>query len=397
MAWPPWPKTNEKGLASYVLPGTAEWLRLEVSRDDLLARGQHRELLEAIYAALLKRDIRYAREPFDPTLEQQLIRDPEAVLQGAGDATCLDLALLFAGLCLGNELLPLVVVLDGHALVAVSLVRGRRDAGLPGRRDPDQDGPWVAEGLLKSGDALRELVDRGDYLLIECTGFARSDTIPPTGPEGKGRVGGQMTFQRAVEAGREQLGPGGRAFVFAIDAAMLQDVLKIQPHAKQIELTPEQLQAALRAAGEAQQAVVKDLSRQLNTTEEAVRGFFKILSHSDVPLEKLPQTLTEIAQRHRDMLQRLSALEPDDPLTKAKIDEARRLLIHADSADAYDRADVLLAEAEGWDMQGIREAEALEKDAREAVQRKRRSAAATRAERGELSLTRLDGCFASIP
>lgn len=271
-------------------------LRLEVNRDDLLRHGLRHKLLEAIYSALLKRDIRYAREPFDPTLEEQLIRDPEMILQGSGDATCLDLAVLFSGLCLGNELLPLVVVLNGHALVAVSLVRGRRDAGLPGRRDPDQDGPWVAEGLLKNGDALRELVDRRDYLLIECTGFARSDTIPTTAPEGKGRVGGQMTFQRAIEAGREQLGPGGRPFLFAIDAAMLQDVLKIPPHVKPIALSPEQLQLALRAAGEAQQKVVDNLSRQLNTTEEAVRGFFKILNQSNVQLEKLPQTLTEIAQ-----------------------------------------------------------------------------------------------------
>ena len=140
MAWPSWPKTDEKGLARYVRPDIAGQLRLKVVRDDLLARGERRELLEAIYAALLKSDIHYARELFDPTLDVQLIRDPEVILKGAGDGTCLDLALFFAGLCLGNELLPLVVVLDGHALVAVSLVDGRRDAGNPRRRDADRDG-----------------------------------------------------------------------------------------------------------------------------------------------------------------------------------------------------------------------------------------------------------------
>jgi tetratricopeptide (TPR) repeat protein len=40
-----------------------------------------------------------------------------------------------------------------------------------------------------------------------------------------------MTFARAVEAGREQIGPAGRPFAFAIDVAMLQDVLKVPPHA----------------------------------------------------------------------------------------------------------------------------------------------------------------------
>jgi tetratricopeptide (TPR) repeat protein len=155
-------------------------------------------------------------------------------------------------------------------------------------------------------------------------------------------------------------------------------------------ITPGQLQDALRAAGEAQQATITSLSTQLNTNQEAVRGFFIILDASDVPLEKLLPTLAEIAQRHRDMLQRLSALDPEDPATKALIEEARTLLARAQSADAYDRADKLLADAEASDMQAIRAAEAFEREAQEAASGKRRSAAATRAERGELSLTRLD-------
>src|SRR5689334_22040267 len=80
-----------------------------------------------------------------------------------------------------------------------------------------------------------------------------------------------------------------------------------------IGVTAEQLQAALRAAGEEQQAVIGDVSTQLHTTKEAVRGFFKILNESDVPLENLPRVLVEIAQRHRDLLQRLSALATENP------------------------------------------------------------------------------------
>ena len=76
-----------------------------------------------------------------------------------------------------------------------------------------------------------------------------------------------------------------------------------------VGITPEELQQALRAAGGAQQAVISDLSRQLDTTREAVRGFFNILSASEVPVEKLPRMLEEIAQRHRAMLQRLGALD----------------------------------------------------------------------------------------
>jgi hypothetical protein len=38
MAWPPWPKTNENMLASYVLPQLAARLKLAQSRDDVLVR-----------------------------------------------------------------------------------------------------------------------------------------------------------------------------------------------------------------------------------------------------------------------------------------------------------------------------------------------------------------------
>ncbi len=157
-----------------------------------------------------------------------------------------------------------------------------------------------------------------------------------------------------------------------------------------IGITPEQLAQALGSAGEAQQAVVDRLSGQLDTSREAVRGFFNILSVSDVPVEKLPRMLEEIAQRHRAMLQRLAALDPDTPETGAFIVEAHAILSAAETPEAYDRADTLLANAEASDMRAIRAAEALERQAKEAVRRKRLSAAATRAERGELNLTRLD-------
>ncbi len=154
--------------------------------------------------------------------------------------------------------------------------------------------------------------------------------------------------------------------------------------------TAEQVQMLIRTAGEAQQAAITDLSRQLNTTREAVLGFFKILDTSEVPTGKLQEMLAEVAQRHRAMLQRLSALDSDVPETRAYIEEARRVLSTAASSADYDRADGLLAEAEGSEMQAIREAEALEQEAKQAASRKQRSAAATRAERGELARTRLD-------
>jgi tetratricopeptide (TPR) repeat protein len=105
----------------------------------------------------------------------------------------------------------------------------------------------------------------------------------------------------------------------------------------------------------------------------------------DVPLEELPETLTQIAARHREMLDRLAALNPDDPVVRDKVEEARVAI----KAGDYDRADQLLSEAENSDMAAVRLAERLAHQAQQAADQRRLSTAAIRAERGELSLTQL--------
>ncbi len=66
------------------------------------------------------------------------------------------------------------------------------------------------------------------------------------------------------------------------------------------------------------------------------------------------------------------------------------MLRQAASTKDYDRAHELLCKAEKAQDQNLRGAEVLEREAHEAVSRLRRGKAATRSERGELSLTRLD-------
>src|SRR5262245_16638273 len=114
MSWPAWTKLDEKGLARYVLPEVENRLRLDVNREDALTQpGGRGVVTESIYRALLRRGIRYSAPLYNPDLDVQEIRDPDALLEGSAIGTCLDLALLFAGAALGNELLPLVVMLKG--------------------------------------------------------------------------------------------------------------------------------------------------------------------------------------------------------------------------------------------------------------------------------------------
>lgn len=85
--------------------------------------------------ALSEKDVRYDLEEYHPSDALQIrIRTPAEVLEAPRVGTSLDLAALFCGLCLGNELLPMLIVLDGQALAAVSLIHGLRAwDSLPGR------------------------------------------------------------------------------------------------------------------------------------------------------------------------------------------------------------------------------------------------------------------------
>jgi hypothetical protein len=235
MSWPAWPKGNEKALAGYAVASTANAIRLRTSTAELIARGDLTQVVRELYEAFLGMDIRWSRELYRPDDARQEVRTPHAILHGAGDGTCLDLALLLAGAALGKELVPAIVVLDGHALVALSTrtERRRADGGARRQRERRADGTDLfVDGICQgpqAADHLRELVASGEYVLLECTGFAQAkEALSQETPEGTGRTDGLMSFERAVEAGLEQLGFGPRAFEFAVDVAYLQDVVRVE-------------------------------------------------------------------------------------------------------------------------------------------------------------------------
>jgi hypothetical protein len=240
MAWPSWPIDEDKALARYVLPEMAERVRLEkIVRDDEIKNGNRLTVVRAIYEALAACDFRYAREMHAPDDGPQIIRDPGEMLTGGGDATCLDLALLFAGVCLGHELLPLVVIVEGHAFVAVSLPDDPRKSDSAARID--RDGAWVNEGVLLDGNQFRQLIaENGHYVPVECTGFAKTETLADDVPEGRGRKNGQLDFEAAIAAGRSQCNE--RKFRFAVDPALRQRAKKVAvygPLTRHVDFGPQ--------------------------------------------------------------------------------------------------------------------------------------------------------------
>lgn len=211
LSWPQWSRVDDRGLARFVTPRAQRWVPLQISRFDAAARpDQLRTIAAAIYDALKAADIRYAFEQYHPSEAVQTVRTPAEVIVSPREGTCLDLAALFCGLCEAYELLPILIVTEGHALAAVSLTHGIRDWN--GVR-PDRE--LFANGPLTDAEPLRQMIDAQTLIAVECTGFAHSAEL------------GSRTFDEAVQAGRAQLdGP----MHFAIDIGMAHYGWRIEPH-----------------------------------------------------------------------------------------------------------------------------------------------------------------------
>jgi AAA ATPase domain len=233
LTWPQWARVDNRGLARFVTPQANRWLALPISRFDLAGQlDQRRIIAGALYDALKERNIRYALEEYHPSQALQTIRTPPKILTAPREGTCLDLAALFSGLCLAYELLPILIVVEGHALAAVSLTHGVRDWNgyRPGRE-------LFATGPLTDVQALRDLIDEESFTAVECTGFAHSDQLAQKigdKPEAQHRIGGVLDFDQATEAGRRQLGRSDRPLQFAIDIAVAHYGWRIEPHPMEV-------------------------------------------------------------------------------------------------------------------------------------------------------------------
>jgi hypothetical protein len=232
MEWE-WNKAEQTSLAKFITEDSIKLLdklpvddRLKLIQDD----DGRRDLVKVIYNTLVSKDIKYAYEKYDPEAEKQQIRTPSEILGTPGEGTCLDLAILFCGLCFGYDLLPLLIVIEGHALAAVSLNHKRdqwedlgRERTLFNKRDLFKGEENLAE--------LQKLIENNAYIAVECTGFAHTNSFGNSEePEAIGRTAnGVLSFEKAVSAGRKQLSNPNRPFQFAIDAATAQYCWKIKP------------------------------------------------------------------------------------------------------------------------------------------------------------------------
>jgi hypothetical protein len=227
MIWEPWSRMDIPGLARYVSAEAAKSIAIPPLHLDLeLTPANRLTVIQGLYEYLLSLQIQYALEEYHPSSVLQNVRAPGEVA-GEHQGTCLDLTALFCGLCLRCELLPLLIVPEGHALAAVFLSHGLREWNQqrPGRALFDA-------GPLTDPAGLREMIGQGLLVAVECTGFARSKRLEehPSSefPETMGRKNGVMTFENAQAAGQAQIG-ASRKFGFALDIAVAHYGWRIAP------------------------------------------------------------------------------------------------------------------------------------------------------------------------
>ena len=202
MGWELWPKRVPQNLARYVTLEADRHLRLPLNTYD--AGKNYRAIIEAIYNELIKKDIKYIPEHYHYWEALQRIFMPYEILVAPGKGNCLDLAICFCGLCLSNGLLPILIMVEGHALAAVSLIHSINEW------DSYRQGRSLFDLCpLTDATELRDLIDNDGYLAIECTGFANSERLGKNPdsryPESVERTNGVLSFERACKAGREQL------------------------------------------------------------------------------------------------------------------------------------------------------------------------------------------------
>jgi tetratricopeptide (TPR) repeat protein len=146
----------------------------------------------------------------------------------------------------------------------------------------------------------------------------------------------------------------------------------------------DQMAASSEAKAQAE-GKAAELATKLGFTSAAVVEFFKILGEQDVPEQKVPARLIEVALHFAQTRDALATLAPDDPHTAELARSAKEVL----DSGRLTEADILLDQAREGELAALRQARELKQKAQEAEDRHALNAAKLLAGRGNIALTQL--------
>ncbi|HEV3178262.1 MAG TPA: tetratricopeptide repeat protein, partial [Stellaceae bacterium] len=153
-----------------------------------------------------------------------------------------------------------------------------------------------------------------------------------------------------------------------------------------IGLSPEQVQDLIKAARVGDDAdKIADLSGKLGVLRGAAVTILGIVGQPDVPLERLPQKLAEVAEQFKQATARLAGLDPQDPITRDLVERAEAAI----KVGNLEEADQLVSQAEQAEIAAAHQAQQLAQQAQAAADHRLLRAAADRGVRGDIAMTRL--------
>ncbi len=130
---------------------------------------------------------------------------------------------------------------------------------------------------------------------------------------------------------------------------------------------------------------IAELSGRLGVTQGALIAFLRSIGEQNLAPEQLPQTLAEVAERYKQLLARVAALDPQDPATKELVAKAQAAI----QAGRLDEADGLLDQAKQMEITAAQKAREIEQQAQEAGDKRFLRAAQDSATQGDVALVRL--------
>lgn len=153
-------------------------------------------------------------------------------------------------------------------------------------------------------------------------------------------------------------------------------------------LTPEQLKQATEAAVKGATGPlidrIVDISKTLGVTEDAAKTLLKIVGDDpNVPDDKLAEALTKVAGDFKRLQAQAAVLNPDNPLARSRVDEARSEI----DAGHLQHAHELLHAATQAQIAAAEEAHKLKEQAQTAEDAQMLGAASSTAAEGDVALT----------
>lgn len=219
-------------LARFVSLEAVKSLNLAAPRTtDELEPEDDLRVARTLYEALARQRIDPGLEPWTATQGVQVVRDPREVVRGKY-GNCLELAILYAGLCLQSHVAPLLATFPGHAFVVLHPGRLEDDAQErtgAGRRSLDLRGAWGGTPAPRDLGAF-EVTDETAFR--ETIRARRLVAIDPF------CAVHQMSFEDAVRCGKEHLLKHRLCLVDVLSDQDRPDRTKLPPPSRLADVRP---------------------------------------------------------------------------------------------------------------------------------------------------------------